>query len=61
MLQCEGYKMFYGTMLITPVNKSFPEFKETGTWLYKPEYECWYANGHSYVEKICTILEDNTK
>lgn len=61
MLQCEGYKMFRGTMLVTPKNPNFPPQEITGDWLYKPEYGCWYCKGWSYVEDICTIKEDTTK
>lgn len=61
MLQCEGYKMFEGTMLIKPLSSLFTEFEETGSWLYKPESKCWYCNGTSYPEKICEIIKDNTK
>ena len=48
MLTCEGYKMFYGMATVTPVNPKFPQQTITGTWLYKPEYDCWYVNGESY-------------
>ena len=48
MLECDGYKMFYGTVRITPVVRSDgtrarEPFDMTGTWLYKPEYDCWYC------------------
>lgn len=55
MLECEGYKMFHGAATINPNNIHRPElkpFEVTGTWLYKPEYECWYVNGHSYPAEI---------
>lgn len=63
MLRCEGYQMFRGKMLITPTpppGHNFPPFEVEGDWLYKPEYDCWYCNGSSYMAKICTILEDFT-
>ena len=50
MLTCEGYRMFYGTATVTPVAR--PAFDVTGTWLYKPEYRCWYVNGSSYPAEI---------
>ena len=56
MLSCEGYKMFKGIMKVNGINKNIE-----GTWLYKPEYECWYCNGSSYPSKVCEILIDNTK
>ena len=59
MLECENYKMFRGEMLITPVISKIKPFYIEGTWLYKPEYDCWYCNGSSYSANICTIVEDN--
>jgi len=50
MLTCEGYRMFQGTATVTPVAR--PAFDVTGTWLYKPEYRCWYVNGSSYPADI---------
>ena len=49
MLQCEGYKMFHGTVRITPViREDGTRWKEPfdlrGTWLYKPEEGgMWYC------------------
>ena len=60
MLQVEGYKMFVGTMLITPINPFIKPLEITGTWLYKPEYNCWYCGGANYPENICKIIEDKT-
>jgi len=37
MLECDGYKMFHGTVRINPINGREP-FDLTGTWLHKPEY-----------------------
>lgn len=42
MLKCDGYKMFYGRATVSPVNGK-PPYQVTGTWLYKPEYDCWYV------------------
>lgn len=58
MLKCEGYKMFYGSARIVPVNPVFPEKTEHGTWLYKPEYDCWYVNGSSYPAEIVTSIQE---
>lgn len=48
MLKCDGYKMFHGTVRVTPV--TLPDgtrwrepFDLTGTWLCKPE-GMWYCN-----------------
>ena len=58
MLKCEGYKMFYGTATIVPVKTWGPPFEETGTWLYKPEYDCWYVNGRSFPADIVTDIRE---
>lgn len=52
MLTCEGYQMFYGSATITPKNHNFEPFELVGTWLYKPEYDCWYCAGNSFPAKI---------
>ena len=51
-LSCEGYKMFYGTMLITPKN-DIKAFTLNGDWLFKPDTNCWYCRGSSFPENIC--------
>lgn len=55
MLCCEGYKMFRGEALITPNNRMIEPFKVEGTWLYKPEYDCWYCGGRSFSASIVRI------
>lgn len=61
MLTCEGYKMFRGTMTVTPLNGHEP-FDKHGTWLYMPQYDCWYCNGtNSYGALICKVKEDETE
>lgn len=59
MLEVEGYKMFNGLMKITPKN-DIPLFTLAGDWLYKPEYKCWYGQGRSFGEDICSVLFDET-
>lgn len=44
MLECDGYRMFHGTVHITPVTypdgpRCMEPFDLTGTWLSKPGYE----------------------
>lgn len=56
MLTCEGYRMFYGTATVTPVNAE--AYDVTGTWLYKPEYDCWYCGGSSYPARIIGNLRE---
>lgn len=60
MISSEGYKAFYGTMRITPKNPNMEPFDLTCDWLYKPEYQCWYGKGRSFMEEICTVLVDLT-
>lgn len=64
MIEVEGYKMFVGVMNVT----SFVETPKNaimlsieGSWLYKPEYDCWYCNGSSYPACICSISKDYTE
>ena len=57
MLTCEGFKMFDGSALIIPISSE--PYRIHGTWLYKPDYDCWYVNGHSYpAEFVRDIQED---
>lgn len=58
MLQCEGYKMFSGVAKIVPKNRAFASFEKAGTWLYKPDTNCWYVNGASYPAEIVQIQEE---
>ena len=60
MLACEGYRMFFGVCRITPKCDTIAPYDERGTWLYKPEYDTWYANGNSYPAEIVEIKEDCT-
>ena len=59
MLECEGYKMFKGSAIIAP--KRGEPFIERGVWLYKPEYKCWYVNGHSYMAGIVENIEEDDR
>lgn len=58
MLTCEGYIMFYGYGTVTSRNPKFPTMRILGTWLYKPEFDCWYCNGSSYPAEIVSDLEE---
>ena len=62
VLEAEGYKMFKGVMEVTCYTIDIKAKKRTsekkyieGTWLYKPDTECWYCNGSSYPDTICRI------
>jgi len=52
--------MFFGVCRITPKCESIAPFEERGTWLFKPEFSCWYCNGRSYSAEIVTVMEDCT-
>lgn len=63
MIRSEGYKAFRGTMRIAP--NDVPPYKATpyevhGDWLYKPEYDCWYARGRSFPASVCEVVKDET-
>ena len=60
MLKCEGYMAFRGTMRVSPTNPKFQMQEIRGDWLFKPEFNCWYANGSSYPAEICEVVEDET-
>ena len=59
MLTCEGFRMFHGTAKVTPKNPQFEPFRPYGTWLYKPDYDCWYVAGHSYPASIVSEIEED--
>lgn len=59
MINVEGYKAFHGTMRITPKNPQCASFCIVDKdWLYKPDTDCWYGNGGSFIAEICEIVEE---
>lgn len=52
MLEAEGYKMFKGKIK----TKTGMEFE--GTFLYKPEFKCWYGCGASFPADCIVIVKD---
>lgn len=58
MIKVEGYKAFNGTMKVTPKCKSVVPFELKGNWLYKPDTDCWYGCGKSFISEICEVVED---
>lgn len=47
VLKCDGYEMFRGSFLVTPVNGK-PPFRVSGVWLHIPAwkndgYDIWYV------------------
>lgn len=59
MLNCEGYKMFDGSALITPKTGCVEPFRLNGTWLYRPDTCCWYIKGHSFAESIVSDIQED--
>ena len=57
MLKSEGYMMFRGSATVRPVNGQV--FILTGDWLYKPEWDCWYVNGHSIPASIVSNIRED--
>lgn len=57
MLECEGYKMFKGILKVFPKSDKIKPFQLEGTFLYKPECDCWYGDGRSFAARICEIIE----
>lgn len=52
MLECERYKMFHGTVRVTPVirpdgTRWREPFDLTGVWLYRPDTGVWYCKEDS--------------
>ena len=50
--------MFKGSALITPKNDTIAPFRMEGTWLYKPEVDCWYVDGHSFPSRIVSDFQE---
>lgn len=60
MLCNEGYKMFYGSALVTPRNDTIQPFRPIGVWLYRPDTDCWYVEGRSFVARLVSDIHDRT-
>lgn len=58
MLECEGFRMFRGSALVTPACQVKP-FRVQGTWLYRPDFDYWYVAGHSYSPKIISDIQED--
>lgn len=52
MLECDGFKMFHGTVKVVPVNGKDP-FDVTGTWLFRPEWAIKTPGGIWYCKPDC--------
>jgi hypothetical protein len=61
MIKIEGYKVFSGTMEITPLSSSrVTPYILNGDFLYKPDMMCWYHGGSSYPEEVCKVVDDRS-
>ena len=61
MINVEGFKAFSGIMKVTPMNPNVKPFIIGGDFLYKPDMDCWYCKGRSFLAATCQILEDWTE
>lgn len=61
MLESEGYKMFRGVGEIRHAVTGAKIKEVSGDWLYKPDWGCWYVNGHSYPAECVVVVEDETE
>ena len=65
MLICDGYKMFHGTVKITPKSDRIKPFELTGTWLFKFDTGYWYCEPddggitQSFGESVMTIIRED--
>lgn len=58
MIKVEGYKAFHGDMKIVPKSPAYPSYIiEDKDWLYKPDTNCWYGDGRSFLADICEPIE----
>ena len=63
MFFVDGYKMFKGTAVITTWDQK--RFTLHGTWLYRPDTNCWYCvpddHGftHSYPAEVVSEMQDD--
>ena len=60
MIEVNGFKVFRGTMRITPIPSTSDPFEVRGNWLYRPKYDRWYGCGMSIEADNCEIVEDET-
>ena len=58
MIEVEGFKAFKGIMKITPKCDGVKSFELDGSWLFKPDTQCWYGQGSSFPKDICEIVKE---
>lgn len=67
MLECDGIRMFHGTVKVSPMLRLKEPFDLTGTWMYKPVEGVgyWYckqdSNGwtSSFCEDVLSDFRDD--
>jgi hypothetical protein len=51
--------MFKGQATVKPKCENARPFSVNGTWLYRPDTDCWYVNGMSFSKDIVEyFIED---
>lgn len=65
MLQCDGYRMCRGQLVVQPDEEGGIPYVERGTLLYRPDTDCWYCQGAKgwavgYPADECRVVEEDT-
>lgn len=55
VLEQDGYKMFRGSLIVTPDPSYRPPFVERGVCLYYPDKDIWSVGIGGYPSSICRI------
>lgn len=58
MIEVEGYKAFNGIVKIKPKCDGIKPFELEGSWLYKPDTDCWYGKGSSFPKEIFEVVKE---
>lgn len=64
MISVKGYKAFHGKMLVQLAPEASyvaPFIVGPCDWIYIPEQKKWYADQHTYSERVCTPLLAETE
>lgn len=62
MLQCDGYEMCRGKLIVKPEEGGEP-YVDWGVCLYRPDTDCWYVQGAQgwsigYPAGECYVIEE---
>ena len=58
MICVDGFKAFRGKLIVTPKHPEIQPFVMEGDWIYRPDTDCWYGCGRSFVSDICTPVTE---